>query len=87
MPFLYDVCNVKLPLHAKGLAWSRGSTPKKTFCYFLYVFLIGTKACLRIIRGINRLPLPRNIIFFETCIWPFYGQSFIKTIRVGVRGP
>ena len=24
MPFLYDVCNVKLQLYAKGLVWSRG---------------------------------------------------------------
>ena len=24
MPFLYDVCNVKLKLYAKGLVWSRG---------------------------------------------------------------
>ena len=23
----------------------------------------------------------KNIIFFETFIWPFYGQSFIKTVR------
>ena len=36
MPFVYDVCNVKLQLYAKGLAWSRGGGGggkhlKKTF--------------------------------------------------------
>ena len=42
MPFLYDVCNVKLQLYAKGLVWSRGggggeegeSTSVKLFSIF-----------------------------------------------------
>ena len=35
MPFLYDVCNVKLQLYAKGLVWSRGGKHfSKTFSIF-----------------------------------------------------
>ena len=35
MPFLYDVCNVKLQLYAKGLVWSRGGKHfSKTFSNF-----------------------------------------------------
>ena len=48
--------------------------------------LIGTcpmrKAFLSTTRGPNLLYFPRkNIIFFEIIIWPFYGQSFVKTVR------
>ena len=35
MRFLYDVCNVKLQLYAKGLVWSRGGKHfSKTFSIF-----------------------------------------------------
>ena len=42
MPFIYDVCNVKQQLYAKGLVWSLGEgceALQKNFYYFLYVEL------------------------------------------------
>ena len=42
MPFLYDVLNVKLQLHIKGLSWSKGvgggEAPQKLF-FISYMFI------------------------------------------------
>ena len=80
----YMMC-LKLQLYTKGLTWSKGETPQKLFFaetvfnpYFFNWYLSN----LQIIRELNQLPVPRkNIIFFKSFIWPFYGQSFIKTAQ------
>ena len=83
MLFLYDVCNVKQQLYAKGLVWSQGGKHfSKTFSIFYMLnskkrvfypyFSIGTcstrKRFLRIIQGLNLLSFSLKKYHF---LWNF----------------
>ena len=90
MPFVYDVCNVKLQWCEKGFAWWRGGTHlKETFSIshmlnsrnqvFNPYLLISTcpmwKSPWGIIWELDQLSFPgKNIVFFST---------FISAISVG----
>ena len=67
MPFLYDVCNVKLQLYAKGLVWSRGGKHfSKTFSIF---YMLNSK---------NRVFYP----YFFNCYLSNEKTAFVDNSRV-----
>ena len=97
MPFLYDVCNVKLQLYVKGLVWSWGGQFSKTFPIFYLLnsknksfqpiffncYLSNEKTVIA-----DNSRVKATIFFIEKISFSlklfsghFYRQSFIKTVR------
>ena len=100
MPFLYDVCNVKLQLYAKGLVWSQGGKHfRKTFSifymlnsknrvfnpYFSIVTCPMRKRLLWIIRGLKLLSFFIEKISFSLKL--FSGHFYGQSFIKTVRGP
>ena len=95
MSFVYDVCNVKLQLYAKGLACSMGeSISKHLFLYYRrktgfsthifnqYLPNVKTLFADNLRAEQNTFLMGKNIIFFETFIGHFMGNPALRLFEV-----
>ena len=74
---------MKLQLYAKGLVWSRGGGGGGREHLSFNWYLSNEKTAF-----VDKSRVEPTIFFiekisfnFETFLWSFYGQSFIKTVR------
>ena len=90
MPFLYDGCNVKLQLYVKALALSMGflfhiccMAETMFSTHIMYPALCQCKSQFVDYSRTEETTFSHGkiIIFFETFIWSFLGQSCIETVR------